>query len=97
MSKINNLPEELIELIYRYVYQNCLDEIKIIKTCNNCNKIIKLSNDDINYCVSCNFPVCKDCWDTYCMNYYRGWKPFIKHCQQCAIFKMRDITYWLNN
>lgn len=34
MSKINNLPEELIELIYRYVYQNCLDEIKIIKKKN---------------------------------------------------------------
>ena len=42
MSKINNLPEELIELVY-----------------NNCNKIIKLSDDDINYCVNCNFPLCK--------------------------------------
>lgn len=44
MSKINNLPEELIELVY-----------------NNCNKIIKLSDDDINYCVNCNFPLCKNC------------------------------------
>ena len=93
MSKINNLPEELIELIYRYLYRNCLDEINSLKVCSMCNSIIKLSKDEINYCVNCNSSVCKDCWDTYCMNYYRGWKPFIKHCKSCAIIKTRERLY----
>lgn len=85
---MNNLPEEIISHIYKFVFNNCLEEIKMINSCTMCSKILLSPN---RKCINCQELICLECWDTYCMNYYRGWKPYIKHCQACAIEKIRDI------
>ena len=88
---MNNLPEEIINYIYKFVFTDCLQEIKTISFCTMCSTFLPPSNLVIKKCINCHEPICLDCWETYCMNYYRGWKPFIKHCQSCAIEKTRDL------
>ena len=83
---INKLPEEIINIIYKKVFDSCLHEVNNINSCCMCDKII---NSENNFsCKNCNEKICLNCWTTYCTNYGRGWKPFIYNCKTCAIEKM---------
>ena len=89
---INILPEEIITLIYKKVYTSCLNEIKSSFSCCMCNRIIFVKNVfNVSYsnCKNCCGPVCYHCWNTYCTNYGRGWKPYLGHCKHCAIEKIK--------
>ena len=91
---INNLPEEIIEKIYRLVFASCLDELKNMITCCMCNKIIyseNLFDESYSKCKNCSKEVCCECWNTYCTNYGRGWKPYIHNCKECVIYKYNTI------
>ena len=89
MVFLNNLPEEIIHLIYQKYYEKyCLPEIKR-ELCCQCQSLSININIE-NNCVNCQKPVCNICWNGYCMNYHRGWKPFIKHCRECSIEKFKN-------
>ena len=93
---INQLPEEIINHIYKIVYNSCLNEIKSIVTCCMCEKIIyseNLDKESYSKCKNCNKEICFNCWNTYCTNYGRGWKPYIRHCSHCVINKMSTIGF----
>ena len=88
---INELPEELIYVIYKKVFDFCLDEINTIVTCCMCEKFIyskNLDNESYSKCKNCSKEICFNCWNTYCTNYGRGWKPYIRHCRECVINKI---------
>jgi hypothetical protein len=67
---IENLPEELIQNVCYVCYS---------KT----NK--HYDDNSKNKCIDCGKPVCKECWDGYMMNYYRGFRVGLKKCPDCTI------------
>ena len=93
---VNRLPEEIIEKIYRLVFDSCLTELKNIVTCCMCDKIIyseNLFNESYSNCKNCSKEVCFECWKSYCRNYDRGWKPYLSHCKECAIYKFNKYRF----
>lgn len=89
-NHINQLPEELINMIYKNVFDSCLDEINSIITCCMCESILNVT---YSKCKNCYRPVCCHCWNTYCTNYGRGWKPYIHHCKSCVNTKIKNSGY----
>ena len=89
---IENLPEDLIYNIYKIYYsQNCIREINNI--CFICySKTNKHYGDESkNKCINCEKPVCKNCWDGYMMNYYRGFRVGLRKCPDCTIEIMKKL------
>ena len=96
LKYVNNLPEEIIEKIYRLVFDSCLIELKNIVSCCMCDKILysqNLFNESYSNCKNCSKEVCYECWNTSCTNYGRGWKPYIRHCKACAIYKYNKYGF----
>ena len=94
--RINDLPEEIIHYIYKILFDEILKEIKSTMVCCMCDRIIFSENSiNLSYsnCINCNNPVCFECWKTYCNNYGRGWKPYLRHCNHCAIEKINTVGY----
>ena len=89
---IENLPEELIQNIYKIYYsQNCIHEIENI--CFVCySKTNEHYDDDSkNKCIECEKSVCKKCWDGYMMNYYRGFRVGLRKCKTCTKEIMKNL------
>ena len=90
---IENLPEELIRNIYEIYYsKNCINEIKN-NVCFICySKTNQHYNNDSNKCIECDKPVCKECWDGYMMNYYRGFRVGLRKCPDCTIEIIKKLN-----
>ena len=76
---INQLPDEIINNIFRFVYSDCLNEIKKINGCYICDSI---KNKIIGKCKLCNNNLCNIC-HLQVNNYYRGYQPYVGICFTC--------------
>jgi hypothetical protein len=84
MSRINQLPDELIIEIYQHVFQDSLNIINKMDTCNMCgtNLIFKTYMVGNYLCITCHKKLCLKCWHR-CNNYGMGFQPFNKVCAAC--------------
>ena len=86
---LDMLPDEVMAIIYKFIFQESLFEIKLIFNCKICNRYVNTKKKILNKCTYCKNIMCTNCWEelmelykkTY-TNYY-GYKPVIIRCKNC--------------
>ena len=84
MSRINRLPDEIITEIYHHVFQDSLNIIEKMETCNICGKNLVFETYMLGdyLCITCHKRLCLTCWHR-CNNYGMGFQPLNKVCFVC--------------